>query len=309
VRGAFGKPLVGAAFGLAVGLFDYFLFRAIGVQMSIGGHDLMLAICGLFAVTYAVLGYILGRLAAAQAAVRASAALVVESQRRALQSEKLAEIGQLAAGVAHEVRNPLGVIRSSAAILLEDLPEGSEAARAGSFICEEVDRLNAVVRGLLDYARPLAPRHERLAVEQLMTAVRPLVEDSLRSGGVTLTTGASAVQIAGDPDLLAQLLLTLIENAGQACAPGGKISVAVVRDGEAVELRVADDGPGVDPAIAGQIFEPFFTTRAQGTGLGLALAARVAQAHGGVLSLRTGEGLGPGGRGACFALHLPGGAT
>jgi two-component system sensor histidine kinase HydH len=302
-----GKPLFGAAFGLGVGLLDYFVFRALGVQMSLGGHDLMLAICGLFAVTYAVLGYILGRLAAAQAAVRASAALVVESQRRALQSEKLAEIGQLAAGVAHEVRNPLGVIRSSAAILLEDLPAGSDAARAGSFICEEVDRLNAVVRGLLDYARPLAPRHERLPLAQLMTAVRPLVEDSLRGQGVTLATGASEAQVAGDPDLLAQLLLTLIENAAQACAPGGRISVSVVREGDAVELRVADDGPGVDPAIAGQIFEPFFTTRAEGTGLGLALAARVAQAHGGQLSLRTGAGLGPGGRGACFALRLPGG--
>ena len=299
-------PLSGATIGLAVGLFDYFLFVALGVRMTLGQHDLTLAICGLFGVTYAVLGWLLGRLAATQAELRASATLVVDSQRRALQSEKLAEIGQLAAGVAHEVRNPLGVIRSSAAMLLEDLPPGSDAARAGSFICEEVDRLNAVVRGLLDYARPLAPRRERLRLEGLLAAVRPLVEETLRRRAVSLTAGAAEVEIAGDPDLLAQLLLTLIENAAQAVAEGGRIEVSLQRRDGAIELRVADDGPGVDPAVAGQIFEPFFTTRAEGTGLGLALAARVAQAHGGDLSLRPGEGLGPHGRGACFVLRIGG---
>jgi two-component system sensor histidine kinase HydH len=253
-----------------------------------------------------VLGYVNGRLAATQAELRASAALIADSQRRALQAEKLAEIGQLAAGVAHEVRNPLGVIRSSTAMLIEDLPAGSDAARAGSFIVEEVDRLNAVVRALLDYARPLAPRRERLRLPGLLNAVRPLVEEVLRRSAVTLRAGVDEVEIAGDPDLLAQLLLTLIENAAQAMPGGGAIEVALLRRAGAVELRVADDGPGVDPAVAGQIFEPFFTTRAEGTGLGLALAARVAQAHGGDLSLRPGEGIGAGGRGACFVLRIGG---
>jgi signal transduction histidine kinase len=300
------QPLIGAALGLAVGLLDYFLFAALGVRMTLGGHDLTLIICVLFAATYGVLGYINGRLAAARVELRQSAAMIADSQRRALQAEKLAEIGQLAAGVAHEVRNPLGVIRSSAAMLLEDLPAGSDAARAGSFICEEVDRLNAVVRALLDYARPLAPRRERLTLDALLAAVRPLVEDTLRRHEVSLRAGPADVEIAGDPDLLAQLLLTLIENAAQALAPGGRVEVSLRRGAGATLLRVADDGPGVDPKIAGQIFEPFFTTRAEGTGLGLALAARVAQAHGGDLSLRPGEGLGPGGRGACFALRIGG---
>ena len=165
------RPLPGALLGLAVGLFDYFVFVALGVRMTLGAYDPTFAICALFGATYAVLGWLLGRLAATQAELRASATLVVDSQRRALQSEKLAEIGQLAAGVAHEVRNPLGVIRSSAAMLLEDLRPGSDAARAGSFICEEVDRLNAVVRGLLDYARPLAPRRERLRLAGLLAIV------------------------------------------------------------------------------------------------------------------------------------------
>ena len=301
------RPLKGLAFGLAVGLFDYCLFVVIGVRMSYGDHDLTLAVCGLFAATFGVLGFVNGRLAATQAELRASAALIADSQRRALQAEKLAEIGQLAAGVAHEVRNPLGVIRSSTAMLLEDLPAGSEAARAGSFIVEEVDRLNAVVRALLDYARPLAPRRERLRLPRLLAGVRPLVEETLRRHAVTLRAGADEAEIAGDPDLLAQLLLTLLENAAQAMPGGGTIVVSLRGHAGAVELRVADDGPGVDAAVAGQIFAPFFTTRAEGTGLGLALAARVAEAHGGDLSLRPGEGIGAGGRGACFALRIGGG--
>ncbi len=303
---AWERPLKGLAFGLAVGLFDYCLFVLIGVRMSYGDHDLTLAVCGLFAATFGVLGFVNGRLAATQAELRASAALIADSQRRALQAEKLAEIGQLAAGVAHEVRNPLGVIRSSTAMLLEDLPAGSDAARAGSFIVEEVDRLNAVVRALLDYARPLAPRRERLRLPRLLAAVQPLVEETLRRSAVTLRAGADEAEIAGDPDLLAQLLLTLLENAAQAMPGGGTIVVSLRGQAGAVELRVADDGPGVDAEVAGQIFEPFFTTRAEGTGLGLALAARVAQAHGGELSLRPGEGIGAGGRGACFVLRIGG---
>jgi len=301
---ALRSPLAGGLLGLMVGIVDYGLFRALGVTMTLGGYDATLAISAVFAATYAVLGYIAGRLAAAQAQLRASASVVADSQRRALQSEKLAAIGQLAAGVAHEVRNPLGVIRSSAAMILEDLAPGSDAARAGSFIVEEVDRLNAVVRGLLDYARPLAPRREPLTVEALVQAVTPLVEETLRRQGMRLRAATTTVTIVGDPDLLAQLMLTLIENAAQAGGEvGGEIVVSLRRVSGAVELAVSDDGPGVDPAIAARIFEPFFTTRAQGTGLGLALAARVAQAHGGELVLRSGHG--PGGRGACFVLRAP----
>ncbi|MEZ4453393.1 MAG: ATP-binding protein [Nannocystaceae bacterium] len=298
-------PLFGALVGLSVGLFDYVFFRAIGVTMRLGDADATLVVCALFAATYGVLGYLTGRLAAAQAALRASAALVRESQRRALHSEKLAAIGQLAAGVAHEVRNPLGVIRASAAVLVEDLAPGSDAARAGVFIVDEVDRLNAVVRALLDYSRPLAPRRERVALDELLAAVRPLVDDALRRGALTLEAGADEAPLVGDPDLLAQLALTLVDNAAAVAPRGGRVILSTIDRGDQVELRIADDGPGVDPAIAGRIFEPFFSARAGGTGLGLALAARVAEAHGGVLSLRPGEGIGADGRGACFALTLP----
>jgi two-component system sensor histidine kinase HydH len=301
------RPLVGAWLGLGLGACDYVLLRALGVTMRLGQSDATLAICGLFAASFAGFGWAIGRLFAAQAALRTSAAQVADSQRRALQSEKLAEIGQLAAGVAHEVRNPLGVIRSSAAMLALDLPEGSDARRASGFIVEEVDRLNGVVRALLDYARPLATRREAVTLATLMMAVQPLVAAALGERRVTLTAAGTG-EVFGDPDLLAQVMLTLIDNAAHAC-PGGRIEVTLVDAATASELRVADDGPGVDPAVAGQIFAPFVTTRAGGTGLGLAMAARIAEAHGGTVLLRRGAGLGPGGRGACFVLALPRGGA
>ena len=296
-------PHLGAWLGLGLGLFDYFLLRALGVTMRLGPLDATLAICLLFALSFAGLGWAIGRLFAAQAALRASAAEVAASQRRAAQSEKLAEIGQLAAGVAHEVRNPLGVIRSSAAMILKDLPEGSDARRASGFIVEEVDRLNGVVRSLLDYARPLATRHETVEFTALIASVQMLVADRLRDHSVRLTT-RGAGPLHGDPDLLVQVLLTLIINAIQA-APGGHIEVSRTATEHTSELCVADDGPGVDPQIADSVFAPFVTTRAGGTGLGLAMAARIAEAHGGTVQLRPGAGLGPDGGGACFVLKIP----
>jgi two-component system, NtrC family, sensor histidine kinase HydH len=296
-------PWIGALCGLGLGAFDYALLRALGVTMRLGSHDATLAICTLFALSFAGLGWAIARLLAAQAALRASAAQVADSQRRALHSEKLAEIGQLAAGVAHEVRNPLGVIRSSAAMLALDLPDGSDARRASGFIVEEVDRLNGVVRALLDYARPLATRWEAVTLAELMAAIQPLTAAALGERGVTLTARGTG-EILGDPDLLAQVLLTLIDNAAQA-SPGGRVEVTLVSTPTAGELHVADDGPGVDPGVADRIFAPFVTTRAGGTGLGLAMAARIAEAHDGAVLLRPGAGLGPGGRGACFVLVVP----
>ena len=298
-------PHAGTLLGFVLGVIDYLLLRGLGVTMRLESHDATLAICLVFAASFAGLGWAIGRLLAAQAALRVSAAQVADSQRRALHSEKLAEIGQLAAGVAHEVRNPLGVIRSSAAMLALDLPDGSDARRASGFIVEEVDRLNGVVRALLNYASPLATRRELLTLPALMTAVHPLISDMIKDHAMTLTTRGDG-DITGDPDLLAQLLLTLIINAVQA-SPGGQIDVSLVHTDDTSDLRISDDGPGVDPGVADKIFTPFVTTRAGGTGLGLAMAARIAEAHGGVIQLVPG-GLGPGGRGACFSLKIPRGA-
>lgn len=303
------RPWRWALLGLLLGSFDYVLLRLVGVEMVWSGHDVAPAVVGIFALSFAGLGLVLGHLLDARDRLRASAAALEDSHRRAAQSEKLAAIGRLAAAVAHEVRNPLAVIRSSAALVLEDMTRETDAERAARFIVEEVDRLNAVVTALLDYAKPLTPRREALALADLLAAVEPLVGAALRPkrGRLEATSEppGDAPALRGDPDLLAKLVYGLALNAAQAIDDGGRIELRLRRRGGEVELLVRDDGPGVAPEHAARLFEPFFTTKTTGTGLGLATAARIAEAHGGVLELVPGAGLGPDGRGACFCVRLP----
>lgn len=303
------RPWRWALLGLLLGSFDHVLLRAVGVEMVWSGHDVAPGVVGMFALSFAGLGWVLGQLLDARDGLRASAAALEDSHRRAAQSEKLAAIGRLAAAVAHEVRNPLAVIRSSAALVLEDMPRETDSERAARFIVEEVDRLNAVVTALLDYAKPLTPRREALALADLLAAVEPLVRAALGPKGGRLEATAEppgeAPALRGDPDLLAKLVYGLALNAAQAIDAGGRIELRLRRRGADVELLVRDDGPGVAPEHAARLFEPFFTTKATGTGLGLATAARIAEAHGGALELVPGGGLGPDGRGGCFCVRIP----
>lgn len=301
------RPLVGALLGLGLGLFDLVWLRLAGVTILWAGRDVAPVVVGVFAVSFAALGFVVGRLLDARDQLRDSAAALADSHRRAAHSEKLAAIGRLAAGVAHEVRNPLAVIRSSAALVLEDMPQETDGRHAARFIVEEVDRLNAVVTALLDYARPLAPRREALALADLVAAVEPLLRGVLAPKRARLEAAAAddPALLVGDPDLLIKLVYGLSLNAAEAIGDGGRIELQLARRGDAVELLVRDDGPGVAPEHAARMFEPFFTTKPTGTGLGLATAARIAEAHGGELRLVQGGGLGPRGRGACFRLTLP----
>jgi signal transduction histidine kinase len=296
------RPWVGAVLGLLLGATDF-------ACLHLAGFELPWFVMAFFTVSFAGFGHALWLLLDARDKLRASAAALEDSHRRAAHSEKLAAIGRLAAGVAHEVRNPLGVIRSSAALVLEDMPEETDNHRAARFIVEEVDRLNAVVTALLDYARPLAPRRRPVELAELLATVEPLVRDGLRHKRGRLEAGADpgvdTTALRGDPDLLAQLVYGLALNSVEAIGDGGRIELRLRRIGERVELLVRDDGPGVAPEHAARLFEPFFTTKKTGTGLGLATAARIAEAHGGELELVAGAGLGPDGRGACFCVRLP----
>lgn len=225
-----------------------------------------------------------------------------------MENERLAGIGRLAAGVAHEVRNPLAVIRSSASLLLEGLdPEAEDAHTAGRFITEEVDRLDGFIGTLLDFSRPLAPERAVVELPPLLRRVEILGSDQAARVGFEFAVEPVEGQVEGDEDQLAQALFTLVVNAGEATGAGGRVQLRAAVNGE-VAFEVADDGPGVSAESAARIFEPFFTTKARGTGLGLPMAARIAAAHGGALELRPRAGLGPEGRGACFRLRLPEGA-
>jgi|GEM_PF-1638101 len=314
-RGGRRLDLLGAAAGLAVGAADTALLAWSGVEMRLAGRDAALLVGLTFTSSLVLLGWLAGRLALARARARADAdtiraqqSALAASQRAAFENEKLAAIGRLAAGIAHEVRNPLGVIRASASLVQEHFAAADDAHRACRFIVEETDRLDGLIASLLAFARPTELALRAVEVGPLVERAEALAREVVRARGVSLArrdADAAGATVTADPDLLVQLLLGLVTNAAEAAAPGGAVELRVRRDAGGVVLAVADDGPGVDPAHRERIFEPFFTTKDRGTGLGLAMADRIARAHGGSLRLVPGAGAGPGGRGACFELALP----
>jgi two-component system sensor histidine kinase HydH len=292
--------LVGLAAGAALGLGDLALFLALGIDMRLAGRDATVGVSLLLTATYAAFGLVIGRLVQARRTIQ-------EQQRAALQNEKLAAIGRLAAGVAHEVRNPLGVIRASASMLEESFAPGAEGQRACEFIRDEIDRLNGLITALLTFGRPTEPRVRPVVLERVIERALGLAGEELRRRDIVVEHAAEATlpAVPADPDLLAQVVLGLLTNAAEALGGAGRIVVRTGVGGDAVRLEIADSGPGIPPEHAGQVFEPFFTTKPTGTGLGLAMAARIVGAHGGTIEVVAGRGAGPAGTGACFRVRLP----
>jgi two-component system sensor histidine kinase HydH len=306
--------LLGAAAGLALGLLDTWLLGRTGVEMQLDGRDASSLVALTFASSLTLFGFLGGRLAMARARLRQDAATIRQQQeqldaqaREAFENEKLAAIGRLAAGIAHEVRNPLGVIRASAAMVREHFPETDDAHKACGFIVEETDRLDGLITSLLAFARPSPLRVRAAALGDVVGRVTTLAEESLRKRSAELVAELDApdASLRVDPDLIAQVLLGLVTNAAEAVSSGGRVELRAHQEAERVVVEVADDGPGVPDADRERVFEPFFTTKAEGTGLGLAMAERIVRAHGGRLRVVPGAGAGPSGGGACFELSLP----
>jgi two-component system sensor histidine kinase HydH len=304
----------GALAGLALGALDTTLLLASGVEMSVAGRSATLAVAATFSSSFGLLGFLLGRLVQARARARADSDTIsrqlaeLEATHAAwLQSEKLASLGRLAAGIAHEVRNPLGVIRASATMVQESFDPDDEAYRACQFIRDETDRLDGLVKSLLGFARPTELRASSCSVEKLFDRVLQLAEASLRERGseARRAVDASLGELRGDPDLLAQMLLDLVTNAVEAMDHAGAIELRAHAAGDAALLEVADAGPGIARADSQRIFEPFYTTKPRGTGLGLAMARRIAVAHGGTLEAVERRGAGPDFAGACLRARLP----
>ncbi|MEQ8768586.1 MAG: ATP-binding protein [Planctomycetota bacterium] len=210
--------------------------------------------------------------------------------------EQLAAIGEMAAGIAHEIRNPLNAIEGFAGLMLRRLaasdPKSAEHARK---ILDAVRDANAIITDLLDFARPTD-----LAVDPVDLGA--LVGDVLRSEtseGVktTLTLEGDPV-LRGDARRIRQAVRNLVRNADQALGGQGELEVTIVRSAREATLRFEDDGPGLPEAVRERLFHPFVTTKPDGTGLGLAMVHKIAIQHGGRVTYRAGE------RGACFELTL-----
>ena len=207
------------------------------------------------------------------------------------QNEKLASMGRMVASIAHEIRNPLGIIRSSSELLLKrEKSHGGGNVSILEAIFHESKRLSQTVNDFLDYARPRQPALEDVDLEKVVRhAVGFLTQEGQEHGVEVESTLPAGYMVQGDRDLLYRGFYNLVSNAIQACGPGGKVSIVPVCHGEQTAVLVRDTGPGFDPKQLERYLEPFFTTKDTGTGLGLAITNSIFQIHGAELILRNGS--------------------
>ncbi len=221
--------------------------------------------------------------------------------REAPQDFDLAALGTMAAGLAHEIRNPLAGIKG-AAQYLQGGRSGADADMVGVII-EEVDRLDAVVGRFLEYARPSPPARAPVDMARLVRRVVQVVEAAGLPPGVEVVVAVPegvSDGLLGDADRLVQVVLNLVQNAVRATSRGGSVTIAAVRGNDSVTLSVMDTGDGIAADELEAIFTPFWTSRPDGTGLGLAVSRRIVEAHGGTLTASSVVG-----HGACFTVRLP----
>jgi two-component system, NtrC family, sensor histidine kinase HydH len=212
------------------------------------------------------------------------------------QSERLAALGEMTAGVAHEVRNPLGIISSTAELLRERLARYEPQNRLAQIIVEESNRLNEKVTEFLDFARPRIPNLRPCDLEATLNRSLELLQPEIERLGIKVSR---EYQLNGRPlmvdqDLLHQAFLNIFLNAIQAMPQGGHLTVSTSpgSNGHGGEIRIQDDGEGIGPEALKKIFNPFFTTKEKGSGLGLPIVKSIIEAHQGSLKISSTAGAG-----------------
>ena len=205
-----------------------------------------------------------------------------EQMKRA---ERLFAVGQLAAGLAHEIRNPLASVAGAAGILRRNARLEPTHQECLDIIQKESQRLNRLLTEFLDFARPRPPKYQSTDVDLLLNSVVQLAAHGVGRSAVRLRkeTAPALPPVEADPELLKQLLLNLVINAIQAMPDGGEVVVSAALQEGKMLLRVQDQGSGIVPEIRDKVFDPFFTTKDGGTGLGLPVAHQIVEQHGGIL--------------------------
>lgn len=199
--------------------------------------------------------------------------------------EALAQLGKMAAVVAHEVRNPLAGIRGAVQVIGKRLPEASRERAIAGEIIERVDGLNDIVQDLLQFARPRQPVLADIPLELLMHETLTLLREDPKLAELRIEVQVDGLLIRADREQIKLALVNLLMNSGQAMHGHGRIQVSARRADRFIELRIIDEGPGIPLDVREHLFEPFFTTRPRGTGLGLATTRRILEAHGGNIEL------------------------
>ena len=217
-------------------------------------------------------------------------------------AEHLATLGELAAGLAHEIRNPLAGIAGVLDVLGRDLPEASPSREIWQELRHEIEHIQKILSDLLEYARPRPPQMQRGDLNQTAEQAVRLAQQQVLSRPIRIefVKDPTLPPVEHDTAQIQQVLLNLLLNAVQAIEAEGTIEMRLEARGKFAVAQVSDTGRGIDPAHLPNIFRPFFTTKGKGTGLGLSLAQRIAEDHGGSIEVASAPG-----QGSCFTLRIP----
>jgi two-component system CheB/CheR fusion protein len=211
-----------------------------------------------------------------------------QSEARLREQTALARLGEMAAVVAHEVKNPLAGIRGALQVISGRMPEGSRDRTILGEVVGRLDSLNNIVQDLLVFARPREPRITGVPLAELLESTAALLRKDPVFATVDLRIGGERPTVSADPEQLQTAFLNLLLNAAQAAGSTGRVDVGITCDGSRCRVAITDNGPGIPPDMRDRIFEPFFTTKHRGTGLGLPTARRVVERHNGTITIDTG---------------------
>lgn len=230
--------------------------------------------------------------------------LLVKTQSELVRAEKLAAVGELAAGVAHEINNPMAIIRGNAEVLLLELPPEHPSREEAEIIARQVARVKGIVGNLLSFARQLPMSVKRVAIDPILIEILHQIKHHVSLEGVEVRWEPATVEIVleADENQLRQVFTNLIINAVQAMEKGGALTIrtALGSGGDSCRIEIGDTGSGIPPEQINDIFTPFFTTKQNGTGLGLSVSYGIVKDHGGTIAVRSEPGTG-----AVFVITLP----
>ena len=217
-------------------------------------------------------------------------------EQRMRENERLAAMGRMAGGVAHEVRNPLSSIKGLALLLKNKFAAGSEEQDTADLLIQETERMNRTITEMLSFTRPAALHLGRVDLTQLVRRSLELIKAEAVENGVAtfLDEQEELLPVLGDADRLQQVVMNVLLNGLQATEQGGTLSVTLANgvDGQSVEARIRDTGAGIAPDLMAQVFFPYFTTKPKGTGIGLAISQKIIAEHGGAIELESEPGMG-----------------
>jgi PAS domain S-box-containing protein len=233
-------------------------------------------------------------------AIRYEITARVRHEEQLREQAALTRLGEMAAIVAHEVKNPIAGIRGALQVIRSRMPAEQRDRAIISEIIARLDALNGIVQDLLLYARPRAPKRETVDIRSLIESTVDLLRRDPQLASITLNISGRPEPLLGDPEQLRIVFQNLLMNAAQAMGGTGAIDIQLAMDGQGCRVSIRDHGPGMPDGVLEKAFDAFFTTKHRGTGLGLPIARRVVEAHGGQIDISPAQG-----GGTTVSIHLP----